>query len=196
MSRELESWFAQCAFEVWPTYRTFVRGGRKRLHAAVMRTGGPQRWALELGVPLVPHRPGPALDAREIELALRQVLREHRPQRFPTNAWLRRHGRPGLAAAVGRTGGGAHWARVLHMPAPQPARWTDELIEAELRRVCAHNTHWPTRADFVRARATGVLRAVYAGHGSRWWTDKLGLSSERLRPRRSQASKREKTRLS
>ncbi len=173
-----------------------MRGGRKRLDAAVRQTGGPQRWALELGVPLVLHRPGPALGDYEIKRSLREVLREHRPQRFPTNAWLRRHGPPGLAAAVKRTGGGVHWARVLHMPAPQPARWTDELIEAELRRVCADTTHWPTRADFARARATGVLRAVYAGHGSRWWTDKLGLSSQRLRPRRSQASKREEKRLS
>jgi hypothetical protein len=71
------------------------------------------------------------------------------------------------------------------MPAPQPARWTDELIEAELRRVCAGKTHWPSRAEFVRTGATGVLRAVYAGRGSRWWADKLGVSTDQLRPRRS-----------
>ena len=90
-----------------------------------------------------------------------------------------------LAAAVRRTGGGAYWARVLNMPAPQPARWADALIEAELRRVCAGSTRWPTRAEFARARATGVLRAVYAGRGSRWWANRLGLSTEKLRTRRS-----------
>ena len=123
-----------------------------------------------------------------IEDALRDLLRQHRPPRFPTATWLTRHGPPGLAAAVRRTGGGAHWARVLRVPAPQPARWTDELIEAELRRVCAGSTQWPSRAEFERAGATGVLRAVYRGHGSRWWANRLGLSTESLRARRSKGS--------
>ena len=193
VARELESWFAEQAFESWPTYRTFVRGGRKGLHAALMRLGGPRRWAAELGVPVVHHRPGGALSEDAVELALRRLLREHRPERFPTNAWLRRNGAPGLAAAVRRTGGGARWARVLHMPAPQSARWTDELVEAELRRVCAGGKQWPTRAEFERARATGVLRAVYAGHGSHWWAGRLGVSSERLRSRRSETTSRGET---
>ena len=132
-----------------------------------MRSGGAERRALELGVPFVKQRPGARLTDGIIEDALRDVLRQHRPPRFPTATWLTRHGPPGLAAAVRRTGGGEHWARVLHMPAPQPARGTEELSEAELRRVCAGSTHWPSRAEFERAGATGVLRAVYRGHGSR-----------------------------
>lgn len=119
-----------------------------------------------------------------IEAELRDLLRKHRPRRFPTAAWLARNAPAGLAAAVRRTGGGAHWARVLTMPPPQPARWTDELLEAELRRVCAGSTSWPTRAEFASARATGAERAVYAGHGTRWWADRLGLSAKHLRTRR------------
>ena len=119
-----------------------------------------------------------------IEAELRDLLRKHRPLRFPTSAWLARNAAAGLAAAVRRTGGGAHWARVLNMPPPQPARWTDELLEAELRRVCAGSTSWPTRAEFASARATGAERAVYAGHGTRWWADRLGLSAKHLRTRR------------
>jgi len=46
-------------------------------------------------------------------------------------------GPSGLAAAVRRTGGGAHWAAVLGIRATPLRRWTDELVEAELRRVCA-----------------------------------------------------------
>lgn len=145
VARELEAWFAQRAFDRWPTYRTFVRDGHKRLHAAVVRTGDAERWAADLGVPVRPRHRGAALSDDEVGDALRQLLRAHRPARFPTAACLKRHGPPGLAAAVRRTGGGAHWARVLNMPGPQPARWTDELIEAELRRVCADTAGWAGR---------------------------------------------------
>ena len=186
VARELEAWFAGRAFERWPTYRTFVRDGHKSLHTAVIDSGGPERWALELGVPYIPHRSGGGLTADETLVALRRLLREHHPRRFPTLVWLKRHGAPGLAAAVSRTGGTAHWAHVLNMPPPPPARWTDELIEAELRRVCRHATRWPSRAEFHAAGATGLLQAVYAGHGSRWWARRLGLSTEGLRARRRQ----------
>ncbi|MDP1847646.1 MAG: hypothetical protein Q8K79_07635 [Solirubrobacteraceae bacterium] len=142
VARELEAWFARRAFERWPTYRTFVRDGHKVLYSAVIDRGGAERWALELGVAYIPHRSGGGLTVDETHAALRQLLREHHPERFPTLAWLKRHGRPGLAAAVDRTGGGAHWAAVLNMPPPPPARWTDELIEAELRRICRDATRW------------------------------------------------------
>lgn len=177
VARELERWFAWRAFEQWPGYRAFVLDGRKRLHAALMRAGGPQRWAIELGVPLVKRRPGSGLGDDEISAELRAILREHHPARFPSTAWLRRHRPPGLAAAVLRTGGGAHWARVLNIPPPQPARWTDALIEEELRRVCASLTRWPTREEFVAGRATGVRRAVYNGPGSHRWAQQLGVST-------------------
>jgi hypothetical protein len=35
------------------------------------------------------------------------------------------------------TGGARHWARELGVPGRQPARWTHELIETELRLLCA-----------------------------------------------------------
>ena len=184
MARELEAWFAQRAFEEWPTYATFSRDRRKRLHAALMRTGGPQRWAQELGVALRPHPPGGGLRDDEVLPALRAVLREHRPERFPTIAWFERHGPRGLAAAIRRTGGSAHWAALLNMPPPPQTHWTDELIESELRRVCAGATRWPSRAEFEAAGAASLLRAVYAGRGSRWWAERLGLCTEGLRARR------------
>ena len=186
VARELESWFATRAFERWPTYRAFVRDGHKSLYSAVIDSGGPERWAPELGVPYIPRRSGGGLTADETRAALRQLLREHHPVRFPTLVWLKRHGPPGLAAAVSRTGGAAHWAAVLNMPPPPPARWTDVFIEAELRRIWRDATRWPSRAEFQAAGATGLLLAVYAGHGSRWWARRLGLSTEGLRARRRQ----------
>lgn len=185
VARELEAWFAQRCFDEWPTYRTFVKDGRKTLHAALMRYGGAQRWALELGVPVPDRRQVAPLRDDEVLAALRQVLAEHPQQRFPSHDWLMAHGPRGLAAAVRRTGGVAHWALVLGMPAPAPVRWTDELIEAELRRVCAGATHWPSRAHFEAAHASALLQAVYQGHGSRWWAERLGLATDGLRPRRA-----------
>lgn len=184
IARELEAWFAHHAFACWPTYRAFAADGHKRLHAAVMRAGGPERWALELGVPVVAHRGGPGLTEDEVDVALRALLRAHRPERFPTLDWVGRHGPPGLAAAVRRTGGSVHWAHRLNVPAPKHARWSDELIESELRRLFPQHTRWPTRRDFEVAGATGLRRAVYAGRGSSWWAQRLGLSTEALRPRR------------
>lgn len=89
VARELEAWFANRAFDRWPTYRTFVRDRHKRLHAAVVRTGGTggaDRWAAELGVPFRPRHPGAALSDDEVHDALRELLRAYRPVRFPTAA--------------------------------------------------------------------------------------------------------------
>ena len=127
---------------------------------------------------------GGGLSSDETRAALRELLRTHRPTRFPTLAWLERHGPAGLAAAVTRTGGGAHWASMLNIPPAAPARWTDERIEAELRRICHNVERWPTRDEFREAGAQGLLRAVYSGHGSRWWAERLGLSTHGLRTRR------------
>ena len=59
------------------------RDGRKRLHAEVIRCGGAARWALELGVPRMVHPRRAGLGDEEIAAALRRLLREHRPERFP-----------------------------------------------------------------------------------------------------------------
>lgn len=188
VARELEAWFAERGLTSGRL--PHVRPRRSQAAAPeVIRCGGSARWALELGVPRIVQPRGPGLSDEEIAAALRTLLREHRPERFPTSRWLARHGPPGLAAAVRRTGGGTRWSQALGMPAPQPARWTDELIEAELRRVGAGATRWPSRAEFQAAGATGVLRAVYRGHGSRWWAERLGLSTEGLRTRRSVAQR-------
>lgn len=146
-----------------------------------------QHEALELGVALIEHPGGGGLSEREIRQALRALLREHRPARFPGPVWLERHGPPRLAAGVRRTGGGVRWAAELGVPPPSPVsrRWTDALIEAELRRVCVGARRWPSRAEFRAAGATGVLKVVYKGRGSRLWAQRLGLSTTGLRPRRS-----------
>ena len=167
VERELRAWFTQQSFDRWPAYRTFAEHGRKRLHAQLVRHGGPARWAARLGVQLVDRRGG-RLPDEDILPTLLALVDEHGLTRFPTLAWLTANGPYGLAQAVRRTGGGVRWARELELKA-QRVRWTDELIEAALRDVVSELGHWPTKAEARAAGVTGVMHAVYAGHGSRWW---------------------------
>ena len=82
---------------------------------------------------------------------------------------------------------GCAWAAACSRVVPRlpRPRWTDDLIEAELRRLFAAHERWPIQAQFHAAGATGLLRAIYSGHGSRWWAKRIGVSAEGLRPRRS-----------
>jgi hypothetical protein len=186
VARELEAWFAQRCFEQWPPYSAFVRDRRKRLHAALMRHGGPQHWAQELGVAFIVRHPGPQRDEEQVRDSLRLLYRQQRFKRFPSERWLREHGPRGLVEQIRQTGGARHWARELGVAGPQPARWTDELIEAELRLLCAAKSVWPTKTEFADAGLCGLLAAVRRGHGSAWWARQLGLP-QRRRPRRMPA---------
>jgi hypothetical protein len=185
VARELEAWFAQRCFDDWPPYSTFLRDGRRRLHAALMRHGGPQTWAQELGVAFIVRPPGPRRNEVEIHDSLRVLYRQHRFKRFPSERWLREHGPPALAEQIKQTGGARRWARELGVPGPQPAKWTDELIEAELRALCLGRTFWPTKAEFADAGLGGLLAAVRRGHGSAWWARHLELPRRRRPPTRS-----------
>jgi hypothetical protein len=159
--------------------------GRRRLYVALLRHGGPEHWAQELGVAFIARRPGPQPSEADTRESLRALFREHRPKRFPSERWLREHGPRGLAEQVKASGGARHWARELGVPGPQPARWTDELIDAELRLLCAHKRMWPTKAEFADAGLSGLLEAVRRGHGSAWWARRLGLPQRRRSPTRS-----------
>jgi hypothetical protein len=185
VARELEAWFAQRCFDQWPAYSAFLRDGRRPLYAALMRHGGPQTWAQELGVAFIVRRPGPRRNEAQIRDSLRVLYRQQRFKRFPSERWLREHGPRALAEQIKQTGGARRWARELGVPGPQPARWTDELIEAELALLCAHKSMWPTKAEFLEAGLGGLLTAVRRGHGSAWWARRLGLPQRRRPPTRS-----------
>ena len=184
VARELEAWFARRCFDAWPTYRTFVRDRHKGLHAELMRRGGPDRWADELGVPVVAHPRGRRRSDDEVRAELRALLRQHRPGRFPTQAWLREHGPAGLASAVSSSGGTQRWARELGMAPAKRVHWSDEDVERELRRLSASTRRWPTRSEFEQAELGGLLSVVYRGRGAGWWAARLGLDAGHLRRRR------------
>ena len=120
----------------------------------------------------------------QIASGLRELLAEHRLQRFPSGAWLQHYGPSGLALAVQRSGGALHWSRELGVLAPLSTRWTDEHLEAELRAICAGMTRWPTTREFRAAGGTWVVAAVYAGRGVRWWAGRLELQADKSHQRR------------
>jgi len=114
VARDLENFLA-CADE-WPSYRDFVRAGRKQLYEQARRRAGVQRWADELGVLLIRRSPGQRLSEAEIHQALRTLLRQHKPARWPSRRFFAEHGPPGLVGAMARTGGSARWAAQLGVP--------------------------------------------------------------------------------
>jgi hypothetical protein len=144
-----KAWFAKRCFEQWPLQRVPERSTRT-LYVPLLRHGGPEHWAQELGVAFIARRPCPQCSQVEIRERLRALFGEHRPKRFPFQRWLREHGPRGLAEQIKRTGGARHCARELGVPGPQPSKWTDELIDAD-------------------SGLDGLLTAVRRGHGSVWW---------------------------
>jgi hypothetical protein len=93
-----------------------------------MRHCGPQRWVQELGVALIARHPGPQRDQTEIRDSLR-VLFNSTVSSAPSERWLREHDPRGIVEQVKRTGGARHGRGELGVLGPQPAKWTDALIE-------------------------------------------------------------------
>ena len=87
--------------------------------------------------------------------------------------WLRQHAPRGIPESVKPTGGVARWARELRMPPPPHTRWTDDLIEQELRRLTDRHDH----LAHPRRRSTPPAPAVceepsMRGRGSDYWADR------------------------
>ncbi|MCA1700115.1 MAG: hypothetical protein LC790_14905 [Actinobacteria bacterium] len=94
------------------------------MYVALLRHGGPQHWAQELGVAFIVRRPGPQCSEAEIRERLRALFCEHRPKRFPSERWLREHGPRGLVEQIKRSGGArtghASWASRARTPPDGP----------------------------------------------------------------------------
>jgi hypothetical protein len=178
---ELRVFLAGCA--VWPSRKAFEAAGRKALRDAVNRTGGPERWAVELGL-TIPHlRHGPQrmwTDAR-IEAQLRRFL--VRRSDWPTKAEFERAGLASLLGAIYRHGGGPDgWARRLGVrrrryqgPVPDRRTWTAGRIEAELRAFTANTNTWPGARAFADAGLAQLYREASLHGGIPFWRRRLGL---------------------
>jgi hypothetical protein len=176
----------------WPSYADFEHAGRRPLRQAIMRTGGAERWAAELGVPRHDLRAGSHLvwDDDRIERAVAPLVA--RLGRWPTKSEFRHAGLASALTAMYARRGIAWWRARLAAPAPTCTRplpnrrvWGEADIEAALRAFCAGRDTWPTPRAFTDAGLGRLYRAASRYGGVPSWRARLGLwpSSSRPAPR-------------
>lgn len=181
----------------WPSQREFDQAGLHALREALRHYGGPERWAKEMRVVLPPGmarsiaRPRPPADtadrpprkwppwdeqriARELEAFL------HGRTEWPRHREFLEAGRKQLYGAVLRNGGTRKWARRMgvkwvkrHGGSYRP--WTEERIDAELRKLCEGRTTWPAHGEFLANGGRGLYSAVCKHGGVEMWRNRLDL---------------------
>jgi len=172
---------------VWPSRAEFEQDGLTHLRNAVNRTGGPDRWAAEFGLPrqnrLSGIRRGWTREA--IEATLRDFIGES--DMWPTRRDFEQAGLSGLLSAIYTSEGPDYWARrfkVRRHRGASPSRraiWTEQRIRQDLEAFCAGREVWPTEREFVGADRGLLYRAASRTGGIGYWADQLGLP--RRRPR-------------
>jgi len=172
---------------VWPSRAEFEQDGLTHLRNAVNRTGGPDRWAAEFGLPrqnrLSGIRRGWTREA--IEATLRDFIGES--DMWPTRRDFEQAGLSGLLSAIYTSEGPDYWARrfkVRRHRGASPSRraiWTEQRIRQDLEAFCAGREVWPTEREFVEADRGLLYRAASRTGGIGYWADQLGLP--RRRPR-------------
>jgi DNA invertase Pin-like site-specific DNA recombinase len=143
----------------WPNWLEFQTCGREPLRLAVRWSGGPERWAREMGVSLPTHRCSPAYwtTGRITEqLAHFTAGRQDWPARseFEAAGLLRLYGaisarklRKQLATELGL----ALPAGKTKIVRPKPTRWTETAIAAALDSALAGREEWPRPTEMNRA---------------------------------------------
>jgi hypothetical protein len=168
----------------WPSRKEFEAAGLKPLRDAVRRTGGPERWAAELGVGVPDRRRGSmrGWSDAEIERELRRLIGDS--EEWPTKNQFTEAGQLSLLLSLYRHGTVDAWARRLGVRrrpvrGDAPRRWTEDRVRAELEAFCAGRDTWPTANEFERAALGRLYRAASRLGGVRRWQRQLGLRPPR-----------------
>ena len=171
--------FLQGATE-WPSYRGFQRAGRQKLRDEVTRSGGARLWAKRLKLPYPERKPGYA--TRWTEERVRRDLAEFLRgwYRWPSRLEFEAAGRKPLRDAVRRLGGPEPWAAEFGLPLENlkfgsRRAWTDERIEAGLRKLLDGRGTWPSPREFERSGSSGLAAAVVHRRGTVYWARFFGL---------------------
>jgi hypothetical protein len=99
----------------WPPSEEFTRSGNGPVYAQVVRTGGPERWALLMGVRQPNRKQGiRAWDRDLAERTLRGFVRHRRS--FPTRREFAGSGFRGLYNWLQKHGGMNYWAAEIGLP--------------------------------------------------------------------------------
>ena len=178
----------------WPSRKQFERDGHKPLRDAVNRTGGPDRWAAEFGLPRSTLLSGTrrAWTPEVIETRLRELIGNGR--RWPSRDAFYSVGLGGMLASIYTHEGPAYWAKRLGVEMrsgymrPRPRRWTEDRIRDELTRFCAGREAWPTEREFIAAGKRPLYSAASRNGGVARWAAELGLPRHRSRVRPPPAS--------
>jgi Arc/MetJ-type ribon-helix-helix transcriptional regulator len=166
----------------WPSRSEFERDGRTALRNAVNRTGGPDRWADDLGMQRHDRRAGirRGWTPEEVETHLRDLIGTSGV--WPTRAEFERAGLAGLRGAIYRYEGPDYWARRMSVTRRPPTatrsrspRWTSDLIRTELERFCAGCDTFPPERAFIAAGLRPLYAAASRKGGIAWWAEQLGL---------------------
>jgi hypothetical protein len=192
----------------WPSWPEFNAAGLHAFREALRHYGGPERWAVEMGVtlepPARPFRPAksrktttPASDwplwsDERIQQELQAFL-AGRPD-WPRHREFVEGGRKRLYTAILQHGGTERWAtrmrvrRVAH-PGGSGRLWTDDRIRDALAAFLEGRTHWPASTEFNAAGQQRLLAAIRRHGGTAHWT-KVTAIKPRLRERERADSSR------
>jgi hypothetical protein len=159
----------------WPAYREFAEGGRARLHAQVLRYGGPYYWAHRLGCEI----PREFVQWRDelIRDALAPLLVGR--ANWPSAEEFERAGMAAVRRAVQANGGCRHWAGQfgIEYGATRRIEWTREHVAKELRCFTAGRSEFPPKSEFFAGGRKSLYSAMIRQGGVRYWRARLKLSS-------------------
>jgi hypothetical protein len=169
------------ARSAWPPAGEFRSAGAGALWEAVNRTGGPDRWALEFGLPRTSRRAGSrrAWTDQRIERELRRFLAGR--DEWPAVREFNDAGLAPLFTALYTYGGVELWARRMGVPTRPPRAprrperyWTRERIRVQLERFCHGRDTWPAPREFEQAGLKPLYWAASRHGGIARWRAELG----------------------
>lgn len=157
---------------LWPRYPEFQSAGRARLHAQMMRWGGPYYWAHRFGLEIPPRFV--VWNETRVHDALAPFLC-HR-KRWPSREEFKAAGLLPLRLALNVHGGISHWAEVfgLHYTATQKV-WSKQAVEKDLRQFLGDRRTFPRKREFSDAGRLRLYAAIRANGGQPYWMRRLGL---------------------
>lgn len=169
----------------WPSRVQFEHDGRRELRNAVNRTGGPDWWAREFGLPRPDRLSGTRrgwTDER-IQSELGKLIGNGTV--WPASSAFERAGLYSMLTAIYRHEGVAYWAKRMNVQRrvgtgrTRTAAWTEQRIRAELQSFCAGRDLWPTEREFIDAGLRAVYSAASRNGGVAHWAQELGLPRRR-----------------
>jgi hypothetical protein len=177
----------------WPTTRHFERAGHGLLRDAVTATGGPARWAREMGINLPAGQRTPErlwTDTRIKEEVLRLAAGK---KQWPGSKKFQDAGLGGLYQTITRNHARERIATELGLSARsihkrRTSRWTAERIRAALDDFLPQYTRWPTRREFAAVGLAGLRTRMSVDRTDDWWAAQYGMVVRRRAKTRSGTS--------